>query len=244
MKPNERFLKQPKHFWANLRALSEQLRYANSNTRQIKVYSIQQMRYRPTGLKQLGLADTHICQPDGTPTTFGQLLLEYVAYRADVLNTYVEPRLMDLDRAKQVYESLFVEPQPKRPAPLNKQRGEKRTIAYLTAIVNMIIESRIGEADCNYDPRHLTTFTLNEMPLRTFARRVDGAFPGVVNPLAVWEIKEYYHTTSFGSRIADGVYESLLDGLEIEELREHEDIDVKHYLMVDPYRTWWLDGRS
>jgi hypothetical protein len=32
--------------------------------------------------------------------------------------------------------------------------------------------------------------------------------------------------------------------MELEELREHEGIDVKHYLMVDAYLTWWMMGRS
>ena len=73
---------------------------------------------------------------------------------------------------------------------------------------------------------------------------MDGAFPGTINPIAVWEIKEYYYTTTFGSRVADGVYESLLDGMELEELLEHEQIEVKHYLMVDDYFTWWDCGRS
>jgi hypothetical protein len=90
----------------------------------------------------------------------------------------------------------------------------------------------------------LTSVTVDGAPLRTLARWVDGAFPSAVNPIAVWEIKEYYYTTTFGSRIADGVYESLLDGMELEELREHERIDVKHYLMVDAYDTWWNMGRS
>ncbi|MGO8748481.1 MAG: hypothetical protein ACLQNE_21100 [Thermoguttaceae bacterium] len=31
--------------------------------------------------------------------------------------------------------------------------------------------------------------------------------------------------TTFGSRVADGVYETLLDGMELEELRDHEKID-------------------
>ena len=39
-------------------------------------------------------------------------------------------------------------------------------------------------------------------------------------------------------------YESLLDGLEIEELREHESIDIKHYLFVDAHDTWWKQGKS
>ena len=32
--------------------------------------------------------------------------------------------------------------------------------------------------------------------------------------------------------------------MEIEELREHESIDVKHYLMVDAYDTWWKLGKA
>jgi hypothetical protein len=127
---------------------------------------------------------------------------------------------------------------------MNKQSGKKKTPAYLTGIINMLVEANAGGIPCDCDPRELTTVTLNGAPLRTLARRADGAFPKAVNPVAVWEIKEYYYTTTFGSRVADGVYETLLDGMELEELREHEGIDVKHYLMVDAHYTWWDCGRS
>ena len=43
---------------------------------------------------------------------------------------------------------------------------------------------------------------------------------------------------------ADGVYETLLDGMELQELFDNEGIDVKHYLMVDAYDTWWKMGKS
>lgn len=108
----------------------------------------------------------------------------------------------------------------------------------------MPIESSIEGLPCDYDPRELTTFTHLGAPLRTLARRVDGAFPSAKNPIAVWEIKEYYHTTTFGSRVADGVYETLLDGMELEELRQSEKIDCKHFLMIDAHYTWWDCGRS
>jgi hypothetical protein len=51
-------------------------------------------------------------------------------------------------------------------------------------------------------------------------------------------------TKTFGSRVADGVYESLLDGLELEELWLIEKVKVLHYLMVDDKFTWWDCGRS
>ena len=127
---------------------------------------------------------------------------------------------------------------------MNKQSGEKKAPAYLTGLVNMVIEANSQGLSCDYDPRQLTLITKDGLPVRTLARRVDGAFPSSINPVAVWEIKEYYYTTTFGSRVADGIYESLLDGLELEELRENEQIDIKHYLMIDAHDTWWKKGKS
>jgi hypothetical protein len=168
----------------------------------------------------------------------------YFEYRAQILNDYVEPRLMDADRAKKVFEDLKNKLSPTCPLPMNKQTGDKKAPAYLTGIINMLIEANSGGMLCDYDPRGLTSFTKEGMPIRTLARRVDGAFPLITNPVALWEIKEYYYTTTFGSRVADGIYESLLDGMEIEELRDNEGIDVLHYLMVDSHFTWWDCGRS
>jgi hypothetical protein len=195
-------------------------------------------------LEPLGLSSAHVLAPEGEPTAFGRLLHRYVQHRAITLNTHVEPRLMSLERSRETYEMVRTSFTPNWPVPFNKQKGEKKGQAYFTGIVNNLVEANIGQMECDYNPRRLTTFTSGRKPLRTFARQVDGAFPGVVNPIALWGLKEYYHTTSFGSRVAGGVYETLLDGLEIEELREHEQIGVKHYLMVDGYLTWWGMGRS
>ena len=127
---------------------------------------------------------------------------------------------------------------------MNKQKGKKKTPAYLTGIVNMLIEAGAKGSKCDYDPRSLITIEKNSIPLRTFSRRMDGAFPSVRNPIAVWEIKEYYYTTTFGSRVAYGVYETLLDGMEIEELEAAERVRVLHYLIIDAYYTWWKCGKS
>lgn len=197
-----------------------------------------------TSLRELGLKTHHVLEPSGEPTEMGQTLVDYFRLRAQALNEFVRPRLMDKERARQTFDEWHGRLAPKRPVPMNKQKGDKKAPAFLTGLVNMIIESHIENFDCNYDPRELTTFTLSGMPLRTLARRVDGAFPTTVNPIAIWEIKEYYYTTTFGSRVADGVYESLLDGMELEELRDSEKIDVKHYLMVDDLYTWWDCGKS
>ena len=40
------------------------------------------------------------------------------------------------------------------------------------------------------------------------------------------------------------MYETLLDGMEIEEFRKNLGVDVKHYLMTDSHFTWWGCGKS
>jgi hypothetical protein len=81
------------------------------------------------------------------------------------------------------------------------------------------------------------------MPLRTLFRWMDGAYPELNHPVATWEIKEYYGTTTFGSRVADGVYETALDGYELNDLRDVA-VDVRHYLLLDDRFTWWDCGKS
>jgi len=46
------------------------------------------------------------------------------------------------------------------------------------------------------------------------------------------------------TRIADGIYETLLNGMELKELYEYEKIKVFHYLMIDSHYTWWVCGKS
>jgi hypothetical protein len=177
-------------------------------------------------------------------TDFGQHLLDYLLFRATVLNDTVQGNLMRKDAAEIEFKQLKAKLKPKCPLPMNKQKGAKKNHAFLTGMVNMLIEVNIGSAPCDHDPRSLTTITHDAMPLRTLSRRVDGAFPSVVNPIAIWEIKEYYYTTTFGSRVADGVYETLLDGMELEELEAAAQRKVQHVLFIDDYFTWWECGRS
>ena len=174
----------------------------------------------------------------------GRTVLSYLEYRAQVLNEYVEPRLMDADRAKGEFENLYQALKPTCPIPMNKQKKEKRAPAYLTGIVNMLIEAHSQGIACDYDPRRLTTITRDRAAGEDSGSPRRCAFPSTVNPVAVWEIKEYYYTTTFGSRVADGVYETLLDGMELAEVAENEDINVLHYLIVDAHYTWWECGRS
>ena len=240
MTPNPVFLNQPKQFWAYVRCVSQTVGYTVRGKGQIKVPTIEEM---VAALSSVGLEGSRLLSAQGG-TELGQTLHAYLEFRARTLNTFVEPRLMDRQKARALFVKLKRGLSPTIPIPMNKQKGAKKAPAYLTAIVNMLIEANARGMDCDYDPRALTTVTRGGEPLRTLARRVDGAFPSAVNPIAVWEIKEYYYTTTFGSRVADGVYETLLDGMELEELRVAEGVNVLHYLIVDDHYTWWQCGRS
>lgn len=237
----KQFLKQPKSFWAHVRTISQALGYTRRGGGQILVPSVAQLK---TALERRGLESAHVADDRDRLTAFGKTLHGYFEFRASALNEQVSKLLMDVDQARKTFRTLRRRLRPKCPLPMNKQKGAMKAPAFFTGIINMLIEANAGGSSCDFGPMQLTTVTRDQRPLRTMARRIDGAFPSAINPVAVWEIKEYYYTTTFGSRVADGVYESLLDGMEIEELREHEGIDVRHYLMIDSHFTWWVCGKS
>jgi hypothetical protein len=240
MQAESKFLNQPLDFWANVKLISQKVGYTERKTTKIKVPSIDEVQ---SAFNDLNLDITKIYLNNKT-TAFGSLLMDYFQHRANFLNNHVEPNLLDKHKSKALFDKLRKKLKPTCPLPMNKQKGEKQAHAYFTCIINMIIEANSKGYECDYDPKELTSFTHNSFPIRSLSRRVDGSFPNVINPIAIWEIKEYYYTTTFGSRVADGVYETLLDGYELNEIRSHLDRKINHYLMIDDYYTWWALGRS
>ena len=111
-------------------------------------------------------------------------------------------------------------------------------------MINILTEKALGGIKFDDNPRGLTVITKDRKPLRALSRWMDGAYPSINDPRAIWEVKEYYGTTTFGSRVADGVYETMLDGEELRELKDSEQIHVLHYLVIDDRFTWWDCGRS
>ncbi|AYY25420.1 hypothetical protein COL26_29155 [Bacillus thuringiensis] len=167
---------------------------------------------------------------------------------------------MDVEEARQRFNHLFEIYRNNgftSSLPFNKQKGEKKDYAYFTCMINIITEHVLREFsdrhDLTYgedigfndDPRSLTyILNQNSEVQGILSRRFDGAFPSTVNPQAIWEIKEYYYTTTFGSRIADGVYETQLDGHEINHLSHVLHTPIEHIYFIDDYNTWWNMGRS
>ncbi len=245
MLPNKNYEGLDLEFWANVKLLNQRLGYCERKSKScvnpdfviptkeqiIKVFNGEKL-------------DVSRLVKDNKLTSDGQLLVSYLTYRKDTLNKLVEPNLMDKIKAKELFYSYKERFKPSWTLPLNKQKDEKRDYAYLTGIINILLEANLKGSPCDYDPHQLTAITKDNFPIRTLSRRVDGAFPNVIDPIAIWEIKEYYYTTTFGSRVADGVYETQLDGWELKECYDSLGVDIKHYLFVDDYYTWWVLGRS
>ena len=241
MLPDDRFVSQTKRFWANVRAISESVGYSSRGENLVKTATVPEIAQ---ALARRGLDVNQVIDNQEHPTQFGQLICDYFDHRAFVLNGYVREHLMDVERAARIFRDLKSRLNPTCPLPMNKQRGIMRAPAYFSGIINMLVEANSAGMPCDYEPGALFTVERDGELIFTSSRRLDGAFLGTKNPIAVWEVKEQYYTTTFGSRVAAGIYESLLDGMELTELRDREGDVVKHYFMLDAYNTWWTSGRS
>lgn len=230
-------------FWAFIKYVSENLGYTERGLGIIK-------SYKPYEIEEL-------CR--STKTSYNAdlvtLTVEYSRKRADLLNSFVERMLMDADSANEEFrkwEELHRHYKYRCKLPFNKQKGAMKQIAFFTAIINILAEKTIKEITGNGsqigfddDPRGLAFVRDSKgYIVGGSSRRFDGAYPSVQNPQLVWEIKEYYYATTFGSRVADGVYETQLDGFEFKEIYDRTGIKVYHALFVDAYRTWWTQGKS
>ena len=103
MKPNEKFSSLPKAFWASVRSISQRVGYTVRGQGQVKVPSIEEITI---AFEYLNLNPENIILND-IPSELAITLIEYYTYRADILNNFVEPRLMNAERAKTEFEALF-----------------------------------------------------------------------------------------------------------------------------------------
>ena len=243
MKANREFLIDDLEFWAIIKLISQKLGYSKEG-----IIIVPTMAKIIESFDNLQLFTNKLFFKN-EPTDLGNKVLAYFTYRADILNNEVQYQFMPMEEAKELYEALLKDFTGKYKniwkVPINKQAKEKKNPAYLTGCVNMLIQSSLKDNySCKYDAKEISSFTSNKFPVRSLSRRVDGSFPGVINPIALWEVKEYYYTTSFGSRIADGIYETMLDGYELKEVRKVINRPVFHYLFIDAKYTWWTMGKS
>ena len=243
MKAFNEYLNKTSRFWGLVSFVSENLGYSEKD--KIKSYSFEEIFEL---FKEKGIRITNEEIRD---------VENYLLNRASILNNYVKGDLMDVEEARyhyDIYYSIYKKEKLKCKLPLNKQKGDMRNVAYFTALINIITERILNEfflrnrggsiISFDDDPRSLSYFyDQYENIIGSSSRRFDGAFPNTINPKIVWEIKEYYYNKTFGSRVADGVYETQLDGYEFKDLFNGYHKKVYHVLFVDSYNTWWTLGK-
>ena len=229
-------------FWAFVKFISENLGYTERGEGLVMEYSISTIKA--------------LCEERGINASEEVIVnvAQYSKLRADLLNGYAKNMFMDAQTASEEFQNLKTIHKVGNyycKLPLNKQKGEMKQVAFFTAIINIIAEKTIREITGNSysmgfddDPRSLAYIWDDGRIIGASSRRFDGAYPSIENPRLVWEIKEYYYATTFGSRVADGVYETQLDGFEFKELYERTGRKVYHVLFIDAYRTWWVQGKS
>ncbi|MDF2064949.1 hypothetical protein [Bacillus sp. Cr_A10] len=244
MQANPIFLGRDSSFWAYVKLISEQLGYSKNGA--VISHTKQAVISKFTFLK-INIEEDVLDEA-----------LSYIEYRAELLNSH-EHYLMDAATAAKEFNKLleiFPVDTYTSNIPMNKQSGEKKQVAYLTGIVNILTESTIRKfADFhgleygkdigfNHDPRSLSYVLSEDRKLEgIMSRRFDGAFPDVKNAHLIWELKEYYYTTSFGSKISGAVYETQLDGYEVKTIKEDTGVHINHVLIVDAHGTWWDKGK-
>ena len=197
MKPFKEFSNKDASFWAFIKFVSETMGYTDRRGGIVKSYSEKEIR--------------SLCQNYNINISEDILsdALTYTWMRANLLNDFAEPMLMDAHSANEEYkkwEQLHRIGNYYCKLPLNKQKGEKKQIAFFTAIINILAEKTIREftgltdsPGFDDDPRGLTYIWDEERHLiGASSRRFDGAFPSIESPKIVWEIKEYYYATTFG----------------------------------------------
>ena len=243
MRPFGEFQCMPPKFWALVKYVSQELKYTDSDTGLVRMYSEDE-------IMNLLDANEHSFEYE-----IVRSVSKYSQARAELLNSTVKTNLMDIDAARREYEllqSVHTENAYRCKIPMNKQSGDKQHVMYLTAIVNILTEQTLrtytphieGKYFVDDPTKYIYAVDANQCLVGTASRHMDGAYPTLVNPLIVWEIKEYYGTKTFGSRVADGVYETQLDGYELKKFEQYIGHRILHVLFVDDYFTWWVKGKS
>src|ERR1043166_3350252 len=91
----------------------------------------------------------------------------------------------------------------------------------------------------------LSAHSPNTLRSTSSSRRPDIPATATATPARAWPAPSPTSRRRASSgQIADGVYETLVDGMELEELFLNEKICVRHYLILDDYLTWWEMGKS
>ena len=162
------------------------------------------------------------------------LVREYLEYCRNAFNSGFSC-LRDEDEALAFCDSLGLEVGKTSTRSKEHHQSSKALVAAVTGLAEKICRRQGVPLDSNPQRR---VVWCNDQGLHVSARNLDGAVPGLFNPIVVWEIKEYWGKTSGGSKMSDAVYECQLVGRELREFEERSGFSVAHVVFVDGRDQW------
>jgi hypothetical protein len=120
-----------------------------------------------------------------------------------------------------------------------KSKDHHQSPKAVVALVNHIVEEVCRQRDLAFDPNPQSRCVwCTEKQLHVTARNLDGAIPGLANPIVIWENKEYWGRTKGGSKMSDAVYACNLVGRELREFEESSGVRVVHVVFLDGMTQW------
>ena len=140
MQAFENFRDMDASFWAFIKYVSENLGYSIRGKGSVKAYSSSEI--------------VKLCEKYGINASEDIILKteQYTTMRANLLNSFVRDMLMDAETANEEFRKLEVLHRNNNyycSLPLNKQKGDKRQVAFFTAIIKNKTEKTIREITGN-----------------------------------------------------------------------------------------------
>lgn len=163
------------------------------------------------------------------------VLLDYLEYRSTLWDA--GDQLLRTEEEATAYCKKAFNETPKTTQTRNVDHHQSSKAMVLAA-------TRLAEAVCTElgvsiepNPQRRCVWVAKQ-ELHVTARNLDGAIPGLVDPFLVWEIKEYWGTTSGGSKMSDAVYECALVGRELRDFEKRTKVHVAHAVLLDGKAQW------
>jgi len=163
-----------------------------------------------------------------------EMLKSYIAESAGLLVDALE-KLRSEDDALSFCKKKKFPVGSTRTRTRSHHQSSKSLIAAVSGIAHEVCLKAGVEVDS--DPQRRAVW-LSEFGLHVSARNLDGAIPSLVNPGAIWEIKEYWGKTKGGSKMSDAVYECHLVGLELRMFEVVSGVSIDHIVFVDGKEQW------
>lgn len=168
------------------------------------------------------------------PTAHIDLLFEYLDVREEMFNI-ASRQLRNEDAALQYCVDKKITVGKTTTKSKDHHQASKAMIGAVSGIARRVCHKHNIPLDD--DPQKRCIWCKDE-ELQVTARNLDGAVPGLVNPYAIWEIKEYWGKTQGGSKMSDAVYECQLVGYELLDYTARSGQNIHHIVFLDGKDQW------